>query len=118
MAETGSVVLSEEALDDRIASLLPETHLVFLPCERIVPTLDEAADFLRRADGPYHSFLTGPSRTGDIECSPTIGVHGAKELWIALISSPGSRKNKCANSGALAKGKLGANAPSYSCASP
>lgn len=84
VAETGSLLLARAELLERLVSMLPAIHVALLPLERLVPSLEEAATFLRaRAASPsYLSLVTGPSRTGDIELVHTIGVHGPAEVHV------------------------------------
>jgi L-lactate dehydrogenase complex protein LldG len=84
IAETGSVVLASNDLLERLVSMLPAVHVILLPVDRVVASLDEAAAFLRSHTlaPSYVSLITGPSRTGDIELVHTIGVHGPAEIHI------------------------------------
>lgn len=94
LAETGSLVVSD-SLADRLVRMLAPVHILVLDGDGIVPGLDEAGTFLQErvtATGDsaarYVSFITGPSRTADIEMSLTVGAHGPAELHVALLSSP------------------------------
>lgn len=87
IAETGSVLLLEPAPVDRAVSLLTRHLIVALAGPDIV---DELADaFLWLAQQPraaaYATFVTGPSRTADIERSLTIGVQGPIRLTVAVL---------------------------------
>jgi len=89
IADTGTVVQLSRPFRPRAISLLPPVHLVLVPEDRIVGTLEdllvaESAHFA----GPtgYAAFMTGPSRTADIEKVLTIGVHGPGRL-VALVLS-------------------------------
>jgi L-lactate dehydrogenase complex protein LldG len=94
IAETGSVLLAENALAARVVSMLTLTHFVVLPADKIVPMLDDAARLLQQLtkEGPdqrhYISFVTGPSRTADIERTLTIGVQGPKALCVIVVNNP------------------------------
>jgi L-lactate dehydrogenase complex protein LldG len=93
IAETGSVVPRGDTRVDRLVSMLTLTHLVLVPEHVLVPSLDAAADYLRRhARNLRHlSLVTGPSRTGDIEMVLTVGVHGPAALHhILLPAAPAS----------------------------
>lgn len=81
IARTGTLV--EIATNDatRLASSLPRTHIGLVSAREMLPDLDDAAPRLRTifSDNPENcvvSFLSGPSRTGDIEMKLTLGVHG------------------------------------------
>ena len=76
LADTGTVV--QDATDPalRLVSTLPEIHVALLPASRILPGLADVLPKLDPGRAPYISFVTGPSRTADIERVLTIGVHG------------------------------------------
>jgi L-lactate dehydrogenase complex protein LldG len=94
VAETGSYLITD-GLEDRLVRMLAHRHIVVLDVARLVPSLDEAGAWLRDrfmgADGGpagrYASFVTGPSRTADIEMSLSVGAHGPAELRILLLDS-------------------------------
>lgn len=88
IAETGTLVIDSTREDIRLASMISEIHLALLPVKRIVNTADEIADTLAAAmDGPsnYTAFITGASRTADIERVLALGVHGPLELHVLLL---------------------------------
>jgi len=89
LADTGSVVLESTAEDIRLATTLPERHFVLLDPRKIIADGAAAVPWLRKfhARSPRHflAYITGPSRTADIERVLTIGVHGPKELHILLV---------------------------------
>ncbi len=93
VAETGSVLLGSNRASDRVVGMLAYTHVVIVPAAAIVETLDDAAPVLRRltALGPeqlhYAGFITGPSRSADIERVITVGVQGARSLHLIIIRS-------------------------------
>lgn len=95
VAETGSYVIAD-SLADRLVRMLAYRHLVVLPVARLLPGLDEAGAWLRdrfmgadgRPAGRYASFITGPSRTADIEMSLSVGAHGPAALRIVLLDIP------------------------------
>ena len=89
LADTGTVVLdsTDEAL--RLASTLPNRHFVILDPRKILADGLAAVGPLRvlhrRQSPDFIAFITGPSRTADIERVLTIGVHGPAELHILLL---------------------------------
>jgi len=89
IADTGSLVLESTAEDIRLATTLPPKQFALLDPEKIVADGLEAVPPLRqlheRDARNYIAYITGPSRTADIERVLTIGVHGPKELFILLI---------------------------------
>lgn len=93
IAETGSLLIHLDPVDPRLVTTLPPVHVALLPREDLVESFEEGIAITRHriltlhAQGKpsYISWITGPSRTGDIEMIHTIGVHGPKELHIILI---------------------------------
>jgi L-lactate dehydrogenase complex protein LldG len=90
IAETGT--LCEVSRNDatRLCSGLPRTHVGVVSAREIVPTLRDGSARLRKifADNPTDcvaSFLSGPSRTGDIELRLTLGVHGPEDVHALLL---------------------------------
>jgi L-lactate dehydrogenase complex protein LldG len=85
IAETGTLVLASGAERNRLISLVPDVHVAVLRAERILPDLRAALAAVK--DDPAVTFITGPSRTGDIELTLVVGVHGPKELFVLLLDS-------------------------------
>ena len=89
IAATGTIVLESTDEAVRLATTLPEKHFVALDPRKILPTADEAVpllnDFHKQLPQAYLAYITGPSRTADIERVLTIGVHGPAELHILLL---------------------------------
>ncbi len=84
LAETGSMVFPAAAGKGTLASLLPEIHLAVSPASGLLADLNA---YFAKETGPMPSRLTqvsGPSRTGDIEGTMTVGVHGPRRVihWI------------------------------------
>lgn len=89
MADTGTVVLESTAEDVRLATTLPEKHFVIVdPTTILEDNLAAAApmtEFHTGHEPRFVAYLTGPSRTADIERVLTIGCHGPRELHILVI---------------------------------
>ncbi|MBE0558916.1 MAG: lactate utilization protein C [Proteobacteria bacterium] len=86
VAETGSVFQEGYAIATRLVTILPPLHVVFLPGANIVPGIVEAFDIIaKNFDRGYVGFITGPSRTADIERVLTIGVHGPGRFAIIAV---------------------------------
>jgi L-lactate dehydrogenase complex protein LldG len=92
-ASTGSVVLASGRGKNRSASLLPLHHLMIVPANRIHPTFEDWLHSLRQA-GELENFLrhsaqvafvTGPSKSADIELNLTLGVHGPKVVHAIVV---------------------------------
>lgn len=91
VAETGSVLLDERHLQDRATSLMTLHNIIVIQTRDLIPTLDGAPGLLReiaqRGPGGYASFITGPSRTADIEMSLTVGVQGPGQITMIFVDS-------------------------------
>ncbi|MBV6452752.1 MAG: Lactate utilization protein B [Anaerolineales bacterium] len=83
VADTGSVLEADGEGSPLHASLLPEIHLVVLHASQIHPSLEQAIHLVRETKSAV--FITGPSATGDIESTHTIGVHGPSEVHAFLV---------------------------------
>ena len=93
VAETGSVVVLPRRGLSRLVSLVPPVHLAVVRPQEVVATLDDVF-LLRRLEyyrnggdmGSYLNFITGPSRTADIEQTLVVGVHGPREVHLVLLN--------------------------------
>ena len=83
LADTGSILEMDGEGRSLHASLLPEIHIALLRESEILPSLDQGVHLMRESKSAV--FITGPSRTGDIEMSQTIGVHGPGEVHVFLV---------------------------------
>jgi len=94
IAETGTLVHDATDLCKRLASMLPLNCIAVLSAKRIVPDMAQALEFyLEHGPWPgYLAFVTGPSRTADIERSLTIGVHGPENLLIVILEGKASKE--------------------------
>ena len=91
VAETGSVVGDSSSMESRLVSTLPPVHVALVPASGLVANVGEAIErFYGAGSIPgYLSFISGPSRTADIERVLTIGVHGPERLYIILYDEKG-----------------------------
>ena len=89
IAETGTLVLDSTHERHRLLSLVPPVHIAIVDALRIYATLGETLSMLQSSNelSPAITFITGPSRTADIELTLTIGVHGPQELYV-IIKQP------------------------------
>lgn len=85
VADTGSLVQDQAAPQQRLVSSLTGIHIAIVPSSNIVS--DKTALFARinPKTSRYIAFITGPSRTADIERVLTIGVHGPERLIILFV---------------------------------
>lgn len=82
IAETASLVLSAGPGKHRLASLAPPVHLAIVRHDAILPDLETA---IARLDSRTSVFITGSSRTADIEGVLVRGVHGPRELIVVKV---------------------------------
>jgi L-lactate dehydrogenase complex protein LldG len=87
IAETGTLVLEAEKERHRLVSLLPPVHIALVRSRDIHLTIGDALEQLRDQAEMSRAitFITGPSRTADIELTLTVGVHGPKELYVIVL---------------------------------
>ena len=91
IAETGTLLLFSGPLTPASVSLLPETHIAIVPVARIVATMEDAFALLRAEHGDLPravNFISGPSRTGDIEQTIVLGAHGPCRVHLLIIETP------------------------------
>ena len=92
IAETGTLVLESECERHRLVSLVPPVHIAIVEAAGIRLTLGEALAAVHSNGfaemSPTITFITGPSRTADIELTLTIGVHGPQELYVIINEGP------------------------------
>ena len=88
IAATGTLVLDSTSEDLRLATMLCDTHVAVLPRSRIKPdaqSLEAELERLMQTPPRYLAFITGASRTADIERVLTLGVHGPLELHLLIL---------------------------------
>jgi L-lactate dehydrogenase complex protein LldG len=96
IAETGTLMLASAPERPTTINFLPDTHIVVLRADQIVGPYEDAWDRLRGQGALPRTvnFITGPSRTGDIEQRLQLGAHGPRRLHIVLVelgpAGPGS----------------------------
>ncbi len=87
LAETGTLMLCSGADTPASVSLLPETHIAVVPVARIVATMEDGWDLARAELGQLPravNFISGPSRTADIEQTIVLGAHGPYRVHIVI----------------------------------
>ncbi len=85
MANTGTLVQDAAPVDRRLVSTLPIIHIAVVGTGKLLPDLPSVLARVRPEQTNYISFITGPSRTADIERVLTIGVHGPEKLIIVFV---------------------------------
>jgi L-lactate dehydrogenase complex protein LldG len=90
IAETGTLVLDSARERHRFVSLVPPVHIAIIDAGSIFQTLGDALAFIHHDNSinPAVTFITGPSRTADIELTLAIGVHGPQELYVIINEGP------------------------------
>ncbi|HET7339032.1 MAG TPA: LUD domain-containing protein [Candidatus Dormibacteraeota bacterium] len=95
IAETGTIVLVTNEGNADLTTTLPLVHIAVFGIDKLVATLDDAVAVLRMLPRSgtgqlitsYVNWITGPSRSADIEQSLTIGVHGPREMHCVIIDN-------------------------------
>ncbi|MDP1537321.1 MAG: lactate utilization protein C [Burkholderiales bacterium] len=88
IAETGTLMMLSGPQTPPAASLLPETHIAVIACSRIVTGMEDAWALLRAECGVLPravNFISGPSRTADIEQTVSLGAHGPYRVHLILL---------------------------------
>ena len=88
LAETGTLAMVSGRDTPASASLLPETHIALVPVARVVPHMEDAWDLMRAELGQLPravNYISGPSRTADIEQTLVLGAHGPYRVHIILV---------------------------------
>ena len=86
IAETGTLVLDATRERHRLVSLVPPVHIAIVKASQIFRTLGEVLTLIQKEKevSPAVTFITGPSRTADIELTLAIGVHGPQKLYVII----------------------------------
>jgi L-lactate dehydrogenase complex protein LldG len=89
IAQTGSILLTTRSAGGRTLSVLPPNHIVIAQEKQLLPDLPAAFELLQKTYNENYpsliTFITGPSRTGDIERILVLGAHGPRFLTIFLL---------------------------------
>lgn len=88
LAETGTLMVISGPQTPATVSLLPETHVAVVPVRRIVKRMEDAWALARRELGELPravNFISGPSRTGDIDQTIVLGAHGPYRVHMVVI---------------------------------
>jgi L-lactate dehydrogenase complex protein LldG len=90
IAETGTLMLGSGPATPTTLNFLPDTHIVVVRADQVVATYEEGWQRLHSNEDPNTlprvvNFITGPSRTADIEQHIELGAHGPRRLHIVLV---------------------------------
>lgn len=88
IAELGSVIQASDDVDTRLMAIMPDYYIGIVKGSTIAETYDDMFDILATLNPfpKYLGFITGPSRTADIECVGTVGVHGPLQMSIVIVT--------------------------------
>ena len=90
VAETGTLMMCSSPDTPAAVSLLPETHIAVVRAARILPYMEDAWDLARKELGTLPravNFISGPSRTGDIEQTIVLGAHGPYRVHLVIVEA-------------------------------
>ncbi|MBM3296105.1 MAG: [Fe-S]-binding protein [Candidatus Aminicenantes bacterium] len=95
VAETGTLVIVSNEGNARLVTTLPPVHIALISAEKFVADMEQAVPLLKAlvtsSSGlkmtSYVSFITGPSKTTDIEKELVLGVHGPREVHIIILDN-------------------------------
>lgn len=92
VSQTGSILVTAKSSGGRALSVLPPHHVVIAHCSQVAGDLSDALAIAKNnhagATPAFLSFITGPSRTGDIERILVLGAHGPKQLTVIIVGIP------------------------------
>jgi len=89
IAETGTLMLCSSPASPATVSLLPETHIALVDARRVVAGMEDAWQLARETYGDLPravTFISGPSRTGDIEQTMVLGAHGPYRVHLIVVA--------------------------------
>ena len=89
VAENGAIWVTDETLKHRVLYFLPQRLALVISAHEIVNNMHEAYARLDVGRHTFACFISGPSKTADIEQSLVIGAHGARALTVLAVDSPG-----------------------------
>jgi len=87
VAENGAVWVTDEGLEHRALYFIVQHLALVLPAREIVHNMHEAYARLNIGASSLGLFISGPSKTADIEQSLVIGAHGPRSLTVFLVES-------------------------------
>jgi L-lactate dehydrogenase complex protein LldG len=85
VAENGAIWIEDKDLPHRILPFITQHLILTLDAGKLVTDMQEAYQQFKLSDTGFGVFLSGPSKTADIEQSLVYGAHGAKELTVILL---------------------------------
>ncbi|AZQ64961.1 L-lactate dehydrogenase [Flammeovirga pectinis] len=84
VAENGAIWVDGDQLKERYLTAIASHLMIVLPYQKLVWNMHEAYTYINPEETGYGVFISGPSKTADIEQSLVKGAHGAKSLTVFL----------------------------------
>lgn len=85
VAENGAIWVTDSGVTHRVLFFLPQHLALVIPAGQIVHNMHEAYARIRPQQNAFSGFISGPSKTADIEQSLVIGAHGARSLTVLAV---------------------------------
>lgn len=85
VAENGAVWVTDRAVKHRVVYFIAQHLALVVPAEAVLDNMHQAYERLTFAEPCFGTFISGPSKTADIEQSLVIGAHGARSLTVFLV---------------------------------
>jgi L-lactate dehydrogenase complex protein LldG len=85
VAENGAIWIDDRALRHRVVLFIAQHLILVIPASEIVHNMHEAYRRISFTENHFGVFISGPSKTADIEQSLVIGAHGARSLHVLLV---------------------------------
>lgn len=85
VAENGAIWVTDDCVKHRVLYFIPQQLAIVIPSSQIVQNMHEAYDRISIDQYAYSGFISGPSKTADIEQSLVIGAHGARSLTVFAV---------------------------------
>lgn len=84
VAENGAIWMADEQMGQRVGPFICQRLGIIVKKESIVPLMQQAYEKLDSGASGFGTFISGPSKTADIEQSLVVGAHGSRELFVFL----------------------------------
>ena len=88
VAENAALWITAEDLIQRVAPFICEHLITVVATERLIGTMSDAIADIGRCGGTWGAFVSGPSKTADIEQALVMGAHGARTMTVFLVGEP------------------------------